>query len=339
MPALRTSRWQKRTALNLVFCTCAAAVLGLATQGVLVSDFFVVSYAVGFFVQFCTWLGSKYAPPKLPRSMVVVAMTGCGLVLGLGLAGALVQGYPTSFLGDDSSLLVAMLICAVVAMAFEGLKRLWDARERLTRAEREALGRDKALAEAELRVLQAQVEPHFLFNTLANVISLIHTKPDRAALLLERLTSLLRASLSRARRADWTLEEELAVVRDYLDIQTMRMGGRMTYDVEVEPGLGPVRMPPLLVQPLVENAVLHGIEPCATRGHVLVRAERANGAIRIHVADSGVGLDPASAGHGVGIANVPGASANLVRSVRDGGAFREPWWRRQRGTSDSRDRR
>lgn len=298
------ARWQKRTALNLVFCTCAAAVLGLATQGVLVSDFFVVSYAVGFFVQLCTGLGSRHAPSSLPRSMVVVAMTGCGLVLGLALAGALVDGYPASFLGDHSSLLVALLICAMVAMAFEGLKRLWDARERLTRAEREALGRNRALAEAELRVLQAQMEPHFLFNTLANVISLIHTKPDRAALLLERLTSLLRGSLSRARRTDWTLGEELAVVRAYLDIQTMRMGGRMTYDLEVAPNLKLVQMAPFLVQPLVENAVLHGIERSATGGHVLVRAERADGAIQIQVTDDGIGFRLDTAGHGLGIANV-----------------------------------
>ena len=184
------------------------------------------------------------------------------------------------------------------------MKHLWKVHNRLARAERDALARDKALAEAELRVLQAQVEPHFLFNTLANVGSLIRTHPDRAARLLERLASLLRASLSRTRRADGTLGDELAVVRAYLDIQALRMAGRMTYEVDVEPGLEAVRVPPLLLQPLVENAVLHGIEPSAAGGRVTVRAERSDGVVRVGVTDDGVGLDPDTAGHGVGIANV-----------------------------------
>ena len=299
------ARWRRRTAYNLAFCTLAAAMLGLATRGTLVSEFFVVSYSIGFFVQICTGVGRQYAPARLPRFLVTVAMTGCGLMLGLALGGALVAGHPASLLGDDSSLLVAMAIGVLVAAGFEGLKQLWDARERLSRAERDALTRDKALAEAELGALQAQVEPHFLFNTLANVISLIRTEPEDAARLLERLTSLLRASLSRARRTDdGTLGEELAVVRAYLDIQLLRMGGRMTYGVEVEPGLEAVRMPPLLVQPLVKNAVLHGIEPSPTGGHVVVRAERAASAVRICVTDNGVGLNHATAGHAVGIASV-----------------------------------
>ena len=82
------------------------------------------------------------------------------------------------------------------------------------------------------------------------------------------------------------------------------MAGRMTFDVDVDPGLESVALPPLLVQPLVENAVLHGIEPSATGGHVAVRAERRGGSVRIRVVDDGVGLDPDSAGHGVGIASV-----------------------------------
>ena len=180
----------------------------------------------------------------------------------------------------------------------------WETRARLERAERNALARDKALAEAELRVLQAQVEPHFLFNTLANVASLIRTHPERAARLLEQLTSLLRSSLSRTRRADGTLGDELAVVRAYLEVQASRMAGRMTYDVDVDPGLETVAVPPLLVQPLIENAVLHGIEPSATGGHVAVRAERRGEGLRIRITDDGVGLDPDVAGQGVGIANV-----------------------------------
>ncbi len=297
-------RWQRRTVLNLAFCTFVATILGLAMRGTVVPGYFVVSYCIGLSIEICTRFGRAYAPPAVPRFAVMGAMTGCGLMIGLTMGGALVLGDPASLLVDSASLLVGVLISALAVAAFEGARRLWDAREQVARAERDALTRDKALAEAELRVLQAQVEPHFLFNTLANVISLVRTHPARAARLLEQLTALLRASLSRTRRTAGTLGDELGVVRAYLDIQAQRMGGRMTYAIEVEPGLETVPMPPLLVQPLVENAVLHGIEPSASGGRVRVCAERSAGAVRIRVADDGVGMHPDTAGHGMGLANV-----------------------------------
>lgn len=297
-------RWQGRTVLNLAFCTFVATILGLAIRGTLVADYFVVSYCIGLCIQVCTGLGTAHTPSRLPRPAVRVAMSGCGLLLGLALGGALVAGDPALLIGDNAAFFLGAVICAMGVATFEGLKQLWDVRERLVRAERDALTRDKALAESELRVLQAQVEPHFLFNTLANVISLVRSHPARAARLLEQLTTLLRASLSRTRRTAGTLGDELAVVRAYLDVQAQRMGGRMTYAIEVEPGLEAAPMPPLLVQPLVENAVLHGIEPSASGGRVRVCAERSAGAVRIRVTDDGVGMHPDTAGHGMGLANV-----------------------------------
>ena len=299
MPSLRAGR---RTVLNFAFCTFVATMLGLESRGELVPHYFWMSYSIGASVQVCIWISEAYAP-RWPRLAMRSATTGCGLIIGLALGGVLVAGHPAALL-NDNALVVGVLISVLAVAAFEGAKQLWDTRDRLARAERDALAHDKALAEAELRVLQAQVEPHFLFNTLANVIALVRSHPDRAARLLEQLTALLRTSLSRTRRADGTLGDELAVVRAYLDIQAQRMGARMTYDVAVESGLEMVRVPPLLVQPLVENAVLHGIEPSASGGRVLVSAERFDGAVRIRVTDDGVGMNPGAAGHGVGIANV-----------------------------------
>ena len=193
-------------------------------------------------------------------------MATCGLIVGLAASGVLVAGNPALLLGDRVSVLTTGLVWALAGIGFEALRQVWNARGRLDQAERDRLTRDKTRVEAELRVLQAQVEPHFLFNSLANVRSLIRRHPDRAARLLERLTSLLRVSLSRTRRAAGTLGDELAVVRAYLDMQALRMAGRMTYDVQVDPGLESVSMPALLVQPLVEDAVRHGIEPSAAGG-------------------------------------------------------------------------
>ncbi len=143
----------------------------------------------------------------------------------------------------------------------------------------------------------------------------------------------MRASLSRARSAEGTLGDELATVRTYLDLQALRMAGRMTYEVSVESGLELVSIPPLLVQPLVENAVLHGIEPSATGGHVVVRAERVAGSVHVCVADNGVGLDVGGAGGGIGIANVRerlraafGERGRMVlREAPEGGVSAELW--------------
>ncbi len=290
--------------LCVLFSTAIAAIMSLAMEGALVRRYFIVSYGIGLSVPACIHLGVAYGPPWLPRAVVGLVMATCGLIIGLAAGGVVLAGNPVLLLGDRASVLTTVLVWALAGIGFEALRQVWNARARLDQAERDRLTRDKTLAETELRVLQAQVEPHFLFNALANVSSLIRRHPDRATRLLERLTSLLRVSLSRSRRAAGTLGDEFAVVRAYLDIQALRMAGRMTYDVQVDPGLESVSMPPLLVQPLVENAVLHGIEPAAAGGRIAVRAEGAGGSLRIRVTDDGVGFRPETAGRAVGIARV-----------------------------------
>ena len=302
--SIRTHPGRWGWVLNAAFCTVVGAVLSLAMCGSLEPAYFAASYSIGFSIHVFVACVHLYGPSWLPRWVGETGAAMCGMILGLALGGVFLDGDPLFLLGSSASLLIGVLLSGVGLAGSIAVERLWEVRNRLARAERDALARDKALAEADLRVLQAQVEPHFLFNTLANVISLIHTQPERAARLLARLTSLLRASLSRTRRADGTLGDELAVVRSYLDIQSLRMAGRMTFAVDVDPGVEAVPMPPLLLQPLVENAVLHGIEPSAAGGRVVVRAERSGGVVRIRVTDDGIGLDPDTAGQGVRIANV-----------------------------------
>ena len=316
-------------AFTFVLSTLVAVVLSLPQGRSFAPEILVASFSIGLSIHLCMYVGHVWWSPRVPRLpqlVVTITMLVCGLVLGLAAAGALTEGRPLLLLRSNHALSIGALLGLLTVGGSCAMESWWDTRARLDRAERDALARDKALAEAELRVLQAQVEPHFLFNTLANVVSLIPTHPDRAARLLERLTSLLRASLSRTRRADGTVGDELAVVRAYLDIQAQRMAGRMTYRVDVDPSLESVRMPPLLLQPLVENAVLHGIEPSAAGGHVAVRAERSVGGVRVQVVDDGLGIDSDAAGHGVGITNVRerlraafGERGRLVLSETPGG--------------------
>ena len=256
-----------------------------------------VSYAIGISIQICIQLGIRLLAPHMKLRVVVAAMTIVGIVIGLMIGGIVIAGRPLLLLQENSSLLAFALLFGILgAIGFRLLYELWAARGKLEQAERDALLRDKALAEAELRVLQAQMEPHFLFNTLSNVISLIQTDPDRAARLLEQLTLVLRATLNRTRAPDTTLGDELELVSAYLEIQAQRMDGRLQHSVSASPRIVGLRLSPLLVQPLVENAILHGIEPSIEGGTVLVTAEKVGNEVEIKVQDDGVGLDSSDSG-------------------------------------------
>jgi sensor histidine kinase YesM len=158
-------------------------------------------------------------------------------------------------------------------------------------------------ADAQLRSLQAQIEPHFLFNTLANVVSLIDIAPDRARQMLERLIDLLRASLAASRTERTTLGQEVALVAAYLEILSIRMGERLRFSIDVPAELASARVPPLSLQPLVENAIRHGLEPKVDGGSVRLVARNSGGVLQLDVEDDGLGFAPASAS-GVGLTNL-----------------------------------
>jgi signal transduction histidine kinase len=166
-----------------------------------------------------------------------------------------------------------------------------------------ALAREER--ELQLRLLQAQIEPHFLFNTLANVRRLYRLHPEQGAQMMDSLKSYLRAALPSVRRVDGTLGDELALVRSYLELLRMRMGDRLVFAIVVEPGLDAVPFPPMIVVTLVENAIKHGLEPSEHGGRIEVCARRLGALLKVSVRDNGVGLNAQSThGSGVGLANV-----------------------------------
>jgi signal transduction histidine kinase len=170
-------------------------------------------------------------------------------------------------------------------------------------------------AESELRLLQAQVEPHFLYNTLANLRYLIQKNSPDALRMTDALIEYLRTSVPDIRALRVTLGREADHARHYLEIMQMRMGSRLDYRVEVPESLREVEVPPLLLLTLVENAVKHGIAPQVEGGEIVVRARDDGGAIGIEVADTGVGLpterDTAAdtTSTGVGLDNLRGRMA------------------------------
>jgi hypothetical protein len=157
--------------------------------------------------------------------------------------------------------------------------------------------------EAQLKLLQAQIEPHFLFNTLANVDSLIESDPSAARRLLDRLNNWLRVALVRTRSLQATLGDELDLLENYLEILKVRFGERLSWQIEADDAVRRTPFPPMLLQPLVENAVRHGIEPKLGGGNLRIAAQCDGDRLRLTVADDGTALSQAPQ-FGTGIANV-----------------------------------
>ena len=156
--------------------------------------------------------------------------------------------------------------------------------------------------EARMRLLTAQAQPHFLFNTLANVQALVETGSPRAPQLLQALTDYLRAAVPRLDGAANTLGQELELVRAYLELMQMRMPDRLAFALHVQAGVQSLRCPPMTLLTLVENAVQHGIDPSEEGGRIDVHAERlADGRCRLRVVDTGVGLQASGGGLGTGL--------------------------------------
>jgi hypothetical protein len=163
----------------------------------------------------------------------------------------------------------------------------------------------RQVVEARLATMQAQVEPHFLFNTLASIDHLIEVDPPRASSMQKSLIALLRAAMPAMRESSATLGRELDVVRPYLEILKMRMQERLQFELAVPEGLQSADFPPMMLQSLVENAVKHGLEPKPEGGSLRVEAQVAHGKLAVSVADTGVGLGRApTAGTGTGLRGI-----------------------------------
>ena len=175
-------------------------------------------------------------------------------------------------------------------------------------AEHEAL--ERQLVQARLKVLQAQVEPHFLFNTLAAVDYLIETDPPRASVMQKQLITYLRGALPQMREDSSTLGRELSLVRAYLELLKMRIEDRLDFVIDVPESLFKADFPPMVLQTIIENAIKHGIEPKPEGGRITINAQARDGNLWVDVVDTGVGLPEGdvfgktSNGGGLGLDNI-----------------------------------
>ncbi|MEM7202072.1 MAG: histidine kinase [Planctomycetota bacterium] len=166
--------------------------------------------------------------------------------------------------------------------------------------ERRAAQLEQQVTAAELRALRAQLDPHFLFNTLNTIAETVRRDPEAAERMVERLAAVFRFALGRAQREVATLGEEIDFVRQYLEIEKVRFGARLRVRVDVTPQVREQRVPALLLQPLVENALRHGLAPRVEPGTVTVAARETAGGFEVSVADDGVGFDADAAGVATG---------------------------------------
>jgi signal transduction histidine kinase len=186
----------------------------------------------------------------------------------------------------------------------EAFVRVEVRRERAMGAARQAaLASDRSELAARLAALQSQIEPHFIYNTLGNLRALVRTAPEQAEQLLAHLTSYLRAAMP-SLRAPWrTVGQELDLASDYLAIMRVRLGDRLSVQIDADAATRALRVAPGLLATLVENAIKHGIDPLPEGGEVVIVAAQRNGVLLLEVRDTGAGLAPGE-GSGVGLANL-----------------------------------
>jgi sensor histidine kinase YesM len=250
------------------------------------------------------------ALPRLARLRLVLL---CALLLGLSFAlTALLYAYyghtfddlppPLRLFADSLRWGVPAALLAAVAHVHARALRTEGAAHAEERS-RAQLGLNEA--EQQLALLQAQIEPHFLFNMLGNVRRLYRTDPQAGAKTIASLMRYLREALPKLRSQRARLGDELELVRAYLDLFQVRMGARLSFSIESAPALHDLDFPPMLLVTLVENAIKHGIEPGGRGGHVLVRARRVGRTLEAAVIDDGAGFAAApSSGSGVGLVNL-----------------------------------
>ncbi len=245
-----------------------------------------------------------------PRPAVVLGVFFLSGVVGSELAGRFwvyYRGHPWQITSHWLNVGIGATTAVMAGLALTTLGQLRWQLEQAGAALRERERREaellQAKTEAELAALRARIDPHFLFNTLNSIAALIGEDPAKAEAVTWQLSSLFRYALQANRRGLVTLREELEIVRRYLEIEQVRLGSRLAYEIDVDPALVGEPIPALLLQPLVENAIKHGIAPQVGGGFVRLDGRREGDRARLRVRDSGAGAGSA-AGTGEGLDNV-----------------------------------
>jgi sensor histidine kinase YesM len=318
--------------LNQILAVIAALVLVIYGNEKPWNRIFIMTFVtvncMGFFIKFIgALLYEKFYPRPQDRfkllvhflvwSIAIVLGTVIGTETGMGVSSLLVHTYfPSLFTSRHLLSLAANLLMviplAILIFTYIMLKKRLDLKIRENQRIKHLQTR------AQLAALQAKINPHFLFNTLNAMLTQVHKAPDKVETMILNLSDIYRKVLTLPENQSITLEEEMLLIREYLEIEKIRMGDRLQYSIDVNPELNHFKIPPLLIEPLVENAVIHGISPKPEGGGVDIRIQSAEQGVEVVVMDNGVGLDQKTGKPGFGIYSIQ-ERLNLI--YKDNAAF------------------
>ena len=326
---------------NTVIAVVLTLVFSLGNSKAPIWDVFLETLVISQCIGYCIHLGFdtfhrmtslswRAGLPKRLLTAIHIGIPIIGVFAGYSIAFALngrnfltlLLTYPRA---GGLIFLVGLLVSLISYAVMLGETKRLKAEAAEAHAREATVAAQKQASDAELRALQAQIEPHFLFNTLANVQALIDYEPSKAKQMLESFIEYLRATLDASRRTQASLGDEFSMLERYLQLMQVRMGARLQTAWEIDPALRSHPFTPLLLQPLVENAIKYGLEPKIEGGTITIRALKMGGRIRLEVQDDGIGVGGTSTarkgvrcGSGTGLKNVLarlqstlGASATL----------------------------
>ena len=269
---------------------------------------FIISQCIGLSICTCVIIAHRFfdkAGPILKAILVAVALI-VGSISGSFL-GSFVSGHsPTSLFEKHSLfqlLFLGVIFGSIITYFFSSREQIAEYKAQIQEEKIKRLTSEKKAAEANLKLLQAQIEPHFLFNTLSNVLSLLDTNPKKGQSMLFNFIQYLRVSISKIRQEKATLGQEMEMIRAYLNVFKFRMGDRLHYKIDLPKNLEDILFPPMLIQPLVENAIKHGLEPKVDGGEISISGIEKDGFLKLEVVDTGMGFREERES-GMGLANI-----------------------------------
>jgi sensor histidine kinase YesM len=306
----------KQVLLDLLYTAFINTAIAIVLTSTGVSKNFLISFIMSQSYGIPTCLAMLFlfyvSNPNPRKVLSMVLVVGAGAAAGI-LAGSQIGHFilehffsitlKRTELTIFRTVILWLIFGSAISYFFYSKARIKISKEIIQQERINRLSSEKEILEANLKLLQAQVEPHFLFNTLSNVLSLIDRDPTKGKSMLLDLIHYLRTSLSRTLPVATTLDQEMNIIKAYLNIQKVRMGERLRFSIELPDALREHPFPPMLLQPLVENAVKHGLEPSIEGGEITITVMEENGSIRIEVQDTGNGFSSYDTA-GVGITNV-----------------------------------
>ena len=256
----------------------------------------LIGYSINVVIATLRWMiWRDQKPQRFLFLLMCMLAAPIGYFIG-GSIGMTIYGFKTpSFLaviksGEGIMVLMSVFISLFAGIFFWNQSKVAELEAEQEKEKARTAAIEKQAMQAQLQLLQAQIEPHMLFNTLANLQGLIAIDQARAQHMLEQLIRYLRASLHSSRTEQTTLKQEFQLLESYLELLAIRMGRRLSYQTDLPPELENQVIAPMLLQPLVENAIKHGVEPKMSGGSVLVSAEQQGQILHLKVIDTGLGL-------------------------------------------------